>query len=102
MTNILMSTGNPEAPTTMSSVLHRTIDHKPVIISRAAGNYLYTQDGHKILDGCGGAAVVSIGHCDERVVSALHEQVSGAGGTRLISDENGVLRAQRRFQQRSS
>lgn len=75
MTCHLSSSDESEAAAPRSAVLHRALNVRPTAIARASGNYLYTEDGRKILDGCGGAAVVSVGHGDERVVSALTEQV---------------------------
>lgn len=80
MTAQLVSQGNPEAPidangSGKTAVLHRALDAEPLIVARASGNYLYTEDGRKILDGCGGAAVISVGHCDPRITAALDEQV---------------------------
>src|SRR5690348_1046897 len=40
---------------------------------RAEGCYIFTADGHKILDACGGAAVVSIGHGVASVAEAIGE-----------------------------
>jgi 4-aminobutyrate aminotransferase-like enzyme len=78
MAKLILSGCSPEAPPCSTSVLHRKIDSTPILISKASGNYIYTEGGHKILDGCGGAAVISIGHCDERVIKALNEQVRPA------------------------
>lgn len=41
---------------------------------RAEGCYIFTADGRKILDACGGAAVVSIGHGVASVAEAIGEQ----------------------------
>ena len=41
---------------------------------RGEGCFIYTSDGRKILDACGGAAVVSIGHGVEQVARAMGEQ----------------------------
>ncbi|ORY26780.1 adenosylmethionine-8-amino-7-oxononanoate aminotransferase [Naematelia encephala] len=59
-----------------SKVLHRTVDHQPLFVAHAKGSYLYTEDGRQILDGCGGAAVVSVGHSQERITKALAEQLN--------------------------
>ena len=68
-------TGNDE-DVTSSRVFHRKLSHKPIFIERAMGNYLYEQDtGRKILDGCGGAAVVSVGHCVPQIVEAVAQQI---------------------------
>ena len=41
---------------------------------RAEGCYIFSADGRKILDACGGAAVVSIGHGVPSVANAIAEQ----------------------------
>lgn len=43
---------------------------------RGRGCFIQTADGRKILDACGGAAVVSIGHGVESVARAMGEQAS--------------------------
>ena len=61
---------------TSSRVFHRKLSHKPIFIERAMGNYLYEQEtGRRILDGCGGAAVVSVGHCVPQIVEAVAQQI---------------------------
>ena len=60
---------------TTSSVLHRDLKRLPRTVVRSAGNYPYLEDGTAILDACGGAAVVSIGHADPRVVEGMSEQL---------------------------
>jgi adenosylmethionine-8-amino-7-oxononanoate aminotransferase len=41
---------------------------------KAKGHYLYLDNGQRILDGCGGAAVACIGHGREDVVKAITVQ----------------------------
>ena len=43
---------------------------------RGQGCFIQTADGRKILDACGGAAVVSVGHGVESVARAMGEQAS--------------------------
>jgi len=43
---------------------------------RGLGCFIQTAHGHKILDACGGAAVVSVGHGVESVARAMGEQAS--------------------------
>lgn len=72
----LMPSAEPTALAPIpSAVLHRTVDHQPLFIASAKGSYLTTESGQKVLDGCGGAAVVSIGHGDRRIISALTKQM---------------------------
>lgn len=64
------------AAQTESTVFHRNLKHEPLLIERAQGVYLYeAKTGRKILDGCGGAAVVSVGHCVPEIVDAVAEQL---------------------------
>jgi len=51
---------------TESAVLHRSLHHKPLHVLSAKGNFLYLDDGQKILDATGGAAVSCLGHGEER------------------------------------
>ena len=52
--------------TTSYAVLHRSLHHKPLHVLSAKGNYLYLDNGQKILDATGGAAVSCLGHGNER------------------------------------
>lgn len=49
-----------------SAVLNRSLHHDPVRVISAKGNYLYLNNGQKIFDATGGAAVACLGHGDER------------------------------------
>lgn len=46
---------------------------------RGEGCFIFTRDGRKILDACGGAAVVSIGHGVASVTAAVAEQMRSLG-----------------------
>ncbi|ODV82934.1 hypothetical protein CANARDRAFT_10027 [[Candida] arabinofermentans NRRL YB-2248] len=56
-------------------MMHRSLIESPHLVESANGSYLKLTNGKKILDACGGAAVVSIGHCNERVIKALTKQL---------------------------
>ncbi|PWN46367.1 PLP-dependent transferase [Ceraceosorus guamensis] len=58
-----------------SHVLHMNLKQAPMKAERAEGCYIYGPDGKRWLDACGGAAVVTVGHGNQRVVSALCEQL---------------------------
>ena len=45
------------------------------MVAKASGNYFYLMDGRKIFDAVGGAAAVSVGHCDPRVRDAICNQL---------------------------
>ncbi|VUC20095.1 unnamed protein product [Clonostachys rosea] len=57
------------------SLLHRSLLEQPHKVIRASGSYLYLEDGRKILDACGGAAVAIIGHGNDEVAQAALDQM---------------------------
>ncbi|PWN52013.1 aminotransferase, class III [Violaceomyces palustris] len=59
-----------------SRVLHRVLGLDNFEAVKAKGSYIFASTGEKLLDACGGAAVVSIGHCDQRVIDALLDQMT--------------------------
>lgn len=48
----------------------------PLPVSHAKGCYMYTADGRRFLDFNSQLMAVNIGHSDERVINAMHEQAS--------------------------
>ncbi|KDQ13648.1 hypothetical protein BOTBODRAFT_33353 [Botryobasidium botryosum FD-172 SS1] len=58
-----------------SCILPRTLWTPPIATS-AEGIYFYLQDGRKLVDAVGGAAVTSIGNGHPKVVKAVQEQVA--------------------------
>lgn len=65
-----------ETPVTKpSSVLYASLAATPPRIESANGNYLFTEDGARIFDASGGAAVACIGHNNSRVKQALATQL---------------------------
>ncbi|KAI5921679.1 exocyst complex protein exo70 [Camillea tinctor] len=61
---------------TTSAVLHRTLHREFPRIASGSGHYLTLEDGRKIFDASGGAAVACIGHGDARVHEAIVQQLS--------------------------
>ena len=59
-----------------SFILHRRPRHVPPIAVGGAGAFLFTEDGRRILDGSGGAAVSCLGHGHPAVVAAILEQAA--------------------------
>ncbi len=55
------------------SMMGQFNEKKPYAI-KGKGIYIITQDGRKILDGCSGAGVSSIGHGNKRVIDAITKQ----------------------------
>lgn len=61
-----------------SAVLHRQLRLQFPAIVRGEGSYLVLDDGRRILDASGGAAVACIGHGDARVADAAMAQMRSA------------------------
>ncbi|KUI60346.1 hypothetical protein VP1G_07526 [Cytospora mali] len=59
-----------------SAVLHRHLHHEFLNVARGEGHYLILQDGRKIFDASGGAAVACVGHGNTKVNQAMIEQIS--------------------------
>ena len=57
------------------ALLHRSLAYRPYTVSDATGIYLTLDDGSKIIDACGGAAVACLGHGNEEVIAAGIEQM---------------------------
>lgn len=49
-----------------SAVLHRSLNHNPLHVVGAEGNYLHLSNGQQIFDASGGAAVACLGHRNDR------------------------------------
>ena len=60
----------------MSKALHRNLLSTPLTAARGEGPYIFTADGRKVLDGCGGAAVSCLGHSHPKVIAAIQEQTA--------------------------
>lgn len=58
-----------------SAVLHRNIHEEFPRVVRGEGSYLVLDDGRRILDAAGGAAVSCVGHGDSRVRQAIAAQL---------------------------
>lgn len=58
-----------------SALLHRSLHEPPHTVTHASGIKLYLKDGRTIIDACGGAAVVVIGHGNQEVIHAAAKQM---------------------------
>ncbi|KAK0645574.1 exocyst complex protein exo70 [Cercophora newfieldiana] len=58
-----------------SAVLHRHLDASFLSLAKGEGSYLVLEDGRKIFDGSGGAAVGCIGWGNQRVAEAVTRQI---------------------------
>lgn len=58
-----------------SRVFGRSAAASPPVAVRGDGCYILDADGKRYFDGSGGAAVSCLGHSNERVRAAIHEQV---------------------------
>ena len=59
-----------------SRVLHRSLRETPPKAVGGEGVWLFAEDGRKILDSSGGAAVSCLGHQHPRVIEAIKQQAS--------------------------
>ena len=59
----------------VTNIIHRT-PWRPPVASSAEGIYIYLQDGRKLIDGCGGAAVAALGMGHPKVVKAVQDQAA--------------------------
>ncbi|OAX81458.1 hypothetical protein ACJ72_04197 [Emergomyces africanus] len=57
-----------------SAVFHRSLEKSYPTAVKGEGVYLFTDKGERILDGCCGAAVSSVGHGNEEVIEAVVAQ----------------------------
>ncbi|MEM9078255.1 MAG: aminotransferase class III-fold pyridoxal phosphate-dependent enzyme [Bacteroidota bacterium] len=46
-----------------------------LVVSKAKGSYIYDQEGNAHLDFVAGVSACSLGHCHDKVVSAIQEQI---------------------------
>ncbi len=60
----------------MSRILHRSLHEAPHMAARGQGMWVETADGHRVIDGSGGAAVACLGHGDSRVAQAIADQLA--------------------------
>jgi len=60
----------------ISRVLHRSLRETPPKAIGGEGVYLFAEDGQRIIDASGGAAVSCLGHQHPRVIAALTKQAS--------------------------
>ncbi|KAK2614309.1 hypothetical protein N8I77_001150 [Diaporthe amygdali] len=58
-----------------SAVLHRHLRRDFLSVERGEGNYLILEDGQKIFDASGGAAVACLGHGNTTVNQAMVDQI---------------------------
>jgi hypothetical protein len=51
-----------------------TYYNEPLVVDHAKGNFVYDVEGNEFLDFFGGILTVSVGHCNEKVTKAIHDQ----------------------------
>jgi adenosylmethionine-8-amino-7-oxononanoate aminotransferase len=56
-------------------LLARNIHKDFPVITGGKGNFLFTKDGRRIFDASSGAAVSCLGHGNERITNAVHDQM---------------------------
>ena len=62
--------------TRTSRVLHRSLRETPPRAIGGEGIYLFAEDGRRVIDASGGAAVSCLGHQHPRVIAAMAKQAS--------------------------
>lgn len=62
--------------TRTSRVLHRSLHETPLKAIGGEGVYLFAEDGRRVIDASGGAAVSCLGHQHPRVIAAMAKQAS--------------------------
>ena len=60
----------------MSRLIHRNLRQDPPLAVHGEGIWLTGADGHRVLDGSGGAAVACLGHGHPRVLAAMAAQMA--------------------------
>ncbi|GMM33277.1 hypothetical protein DASC09_006020 [Saccharomycopsis crataegensis] len=60
----------------VTKVFHRKLTSQPPLAVKAEGPYIYLEDGSKILDAVGGAAVTSVGHSNKEIIDAITQQLN--------------------------
>lgn len=73
--NVVFSPKSNGIVSSQSALLHRNIKEEPRTVTFAQGNYLTLDNGQRILDATGGAAVACLGHGNERVKRAVAAQM---------------------------
>ncbi|KAL7812301.1 Adenosylmethionine-8-amino-7-oxononanoate aminotransferase-like protein [Trichoderma gracile] len=68
---MMSATNSDVVDTACSAVLHRDLKLAPSRVVSSSGLYIQFDNGRRILDATGGAAVSCIGHGDERVIEAI-------------------------------
>ena len=63
-------------PARTSRVLHRSLRETPPKAIGGEGVYLFAEDGRRVIDASGGAAVSCLGHQHPRVIAAIAKQAS--------------------------
>ena len=59
----------------MSHLVHRSLRADPPVAVRGEGIWLTGKDGHRVIDGSGGAAVACLGHGHPHVIAAMKAQM---------------------------
>lgn len=73
--DVIKSSGAPK-----SAVLHRHLHHEFLSIARGDGHYLVLEDGRRIFDASGGAAVACVGVCRVHLVDVPSDMLFHCDG----------------------
>lgn len=73
--NVVFNPKSDGIVSSKSALLHRNIKEEPRTVTSAQGNYLTLDNGQRIFDATGGAAVACLGHGNARVKRAITAQM---------------------------
>ncbi len=73
--NVVFNPKSNGIVSSQSALLHRNIKDEPRTVTFARGNYLTLDNGQRIFDATGGAAVACLGHGNKRVKRAVAAQM---------------------------
>lgn len=73
--NVVFTPKSDGIISSQSALLHRNIKEEPRTVTSAQGNYLTLDNGQRVLDATGGAAVACLGHGNKRVKRAIAAQM---------------------------
>lgn len=73
---------------TEGHIFYRDMSRRYPVIEHAEGIFLFEKGGKRIIDGASGAAVVCLGHKNERVIRAMVEQAKKVAFTHMSALSN--------------
>jgi glutamate-1-semialdehyde 2,1-aminomutase len=69
----------------------RNVGASPLIISHAIEDTLFDIDGHSYIDFCNSWGALILGHCDEKIIQAVYEQIKKGSSFGISTEVEGLL-----------